>query len=318
MTATALPLPLLSTQGRIVLIDDDAGFLATLEGMLSGEHRVTAFTEPAALHRFLAGRIDLLAAERMALAELWRAQAETRGTVAVQALRFFARPERFDTPLVLVSDYAMPLETGVSVCSRYANTGLRRVLLTGVADSTVAVKAFNAGAIDQFVEKQGSRFPASVLEALQRQLAASAAARAASLADRIAPELTAALASPEATKALRALLARLDVQEHLLLGEPQGLLAIARGGRPLWIQLETQASLGALQDVLELAQLPLALRQRVRERQALVAMEWMQQLGAPAGEAQAIVLGSAPLLLAAVFPLELAADLRPATPPGAR
>lgn len=315
MPEIPLPVPALRTRGVVVLIDDDHGFLQTLEELLSSDdYSIASFTDPAALHAFMGPRLAAAAEERSKISGIWRAQMEPQGTVAVDALRYFATPNRFEMPLVLISDYAMPRETGLSVCSKYAESGVQRVLLTGVADTNVAVSAFNAGYIEQYVQKHGSTFPTSIMDALNRQLAVSSARRGASLAEKLPADLTKVLATPAAAAGLRDLLARLDVHEYMLLGEPQGLVGVTRGGDALWIQLETQTSLGDLEDILQLASVDALALERVRRRKSLVAVEWMQQIGQMQQEREALVLSTSPLLLAAAYPLDLPTDLRPAKP----
>jgi FixJ family two-component response regulator len=315
MPELTLHLPVLRTYGAVVAIDDDHGFLQTLGELLAcDDYSVSTFSDPAALHAFMEARRARSVEDRAKLAGIWRAQMEPQGTVALDALRYFAAPNRFEMPLALVSDYAMPRETGLSVCARYGSSGVRRILLTGVADTNVAVSAFNSGSIEQYVQKQGSTFPSSIIDTLRRQLAVAAAARGAGLAEQLNSSLTAVLADPAAASALQGLLTRLKVREYMMLGEPQGILGITREGTALWIQLETESSLDDLEDILNVAEVETAALERVRRREALVAVEWMQQIGQAQQEQPAMVVSRAPLLLAAVYPLQLPTDLRPATP----
>lgn len=309
----AAPLPPLRTRGCVVLIDDDADYVGTLEDLLSlRDFGTEAFTDPAALHASVGRRVSALKQEQVTLSEIWRAQLEGSGTVAEKVLEFFASPERLDTPLVLVTDYAMPAETGVSLCSRPEYSVLERVLLTGVADNAIAVSAFNAGAIDQFVQKQAPSFPVSIINAVEGRLVASAVRRAAQLANALPRDLSSALAGSDASAALRALLHELDVREYMMLGQPQGIVGITGAATALWIQLETASSLQDLDDVLQLARATAAMRKRVSERQVLVAPDFMKQLGADASEQPARVLAHNPLLVAAVHPLTaLPAQLTP-------
>lgn len=309
---TASPLPPLRTHGYVALLDDVADYVRTLEDLLSYQSYSTiAFTDPAALHAFMDQRIGGFAAEQRLLSDIWRAQLEAAGTVAEKALQFFARPDRLEMPLVLVTDYAMPTETGLSVCARPEYGALERVLLTGVADNVIAVSAFNAGAIDQFVQKQGTRFPQTIVAVVEGRLVASAARRGVQLANALPRDFTVALTA--AGSALRDLLDTHDVQEYMILGQPQGVLGITGGGNALWVQLETESSLADLDDVLELANASQAQRGRVAGRQALVPLDFMKQLGEQATEQPARVLSHSrdPLLVAAVHPLVLPKTLQP-------
>jgi len=315
MQPTSPALPPLRTHGSIALLDDNADFVSMLETLLDGgDYRLFSFSEPAPLHAFLAARAHLLQQEQALLSGIWRAQVETLGTSAVEALQFFARPERLELPLVLVSDYAMPTETGLSVCARHRYAGFERILLTGVADTHVAVSAFNAGLIEQFVRKQSPSVAQDITSALQGRLQASAERRGAQLATTWAAEFAGALCDPIAQGKLLALLAARDVREHIVLGDPQGILGITSHGEALWIQLETEASLEDMDDLLQFAGVDGESSGRVAARNTLVAADFMQQIGLRPTEATAVVLSNAPLFIAAVHPLAVDHDLLPAVP----
>lgn len=62
--------------------------------------------------------------------------------------------QRFSTPSVVVIDYSMPSMNGLEFCAGLTNPYVKRILLTGQADTDLAVQAFNAGLIDQFISKK--------------------------------------------------------------------------------------------------------------------------------------------------------------------
>lgn len=62
--------------------------------------------------------------------------------------------QRFSTPSVVVVDYSMPSMNGLEFCASLTNPYTKRILLTGQADTDLAVQAFNAGLIDQFISKR--------------------------------------------------------------------------------------------------------------------------------------------------------------------
>ena len=67
--------------------------------------------------------------------------------------REMARPNRFEEVSVILVDYAMPGMNGLQMCAEVTDPNVRIVLLTGVADEAVAVEAFNAGLIHQYIRK---------------------------------------------------------------------------------------------------------------------------------------------------------------------
>ena len=64
--------------------------------------------------------------------------------------------DRFSIITTVISDYDMPEITGLEMFSDLHDAQLHKVLLTGVVDEKVAVKAFNDKAIDAFIPKSHS------------------------------------------------------------------------------------------------------------------------------------------------------------------
>jgi CheY-like chemotaxis protein len=62
-------------------------------------------------------------------------------------------PNRFAEVSVVVVDYAMPGMDGLEFCRRIENPKIKKILLTGQADETLAVEAFNEGLIDRYIKK---------------------------------------------------------------------------------------------------------------------------------------------------------------------
>ncbi len=62
-------------------------------------------------------------------------------------------PKRFSEIAVVVVDYDMPGINGLEFCRKLADSPIRKILLTGKADEKIAVKAFNEGIIDHFIQK---------------------------------------------------------------------------------------------------------------------------------------------------------------------
>lgn len=65
-----------------------------------------------------------------------------------------SNPDRFREVSVVVVDYDMPSINGLDFLRSLNDPHVKKVLLTGVADEKVAVRAFNDGLIDRFIRKQ--------------------------------------------------------------------------------------------------------------------------------------------------------------------
>jgi CheY-like chemotaxis protein len=71
--------------------------------------------------------------------------------------------ERFEKVSLLITDYDMPGLTGLDLCQKLNNCYIYRILLTGIADESTAIRAFNDGFIEQFMRKSDL----SIVDSLQ-------------------------------------------------------------------------------------------------------------------------------------------------------
>lgn len=60
---------------------------------------------------------------------------------------------RFETASTVIVDYSMPEMNGLEFLLNLKNPFIKKVLLTGQADTDLAIKAFNKQLIDQFIDK---------------------------------------------------------------------------------------------------------------------------------------------------------------------
>ena len=82
-------------------------------------------------------------------------------------MRLF-EPRRFDLASVAVIDYAMPEMSGLTLCRHLSAWPCKRILLTGQADPSLAVQAFNDGLIDMYLSKDDPDLPTQLAEAVRR------------------------------------------------------------------------------------------------------------------------------------------------------
>lgn len=61
--------------------------------------------------------------------------------------------KRFEEISCIVIDYNMPEMNGIDFCKNMKNTHIKKILLTGTAEQSIAIEAFNKGIIDVFISK---------------------------------------------------------------------------------------------------------------------------------------------------------------------
>lgn len=64
---------------------------------------------------------------------------------------------RFREVSVVVVDYEMPNINGIDFAKKIKNKGIKTILLTGEADETAAIEAFNEGLIDRYLKKENPK-----------------------------------------------------------------------------------------------------------------------------------------------------------------
>lgn len=72
--------------------------------------------------------------------------------------RIITNPKRFNEVSVLVSDYSMPDMNGVDFLKNIKQMIFKKIMLTGEAEASLAINAFNNGLIKKFIRKDADDF----------------------------------------------------------------------------------------------------------------------------------------------------------------
>lgn len=301
----SLTLPLVHRPGSILFLDDDTDYLEMLGMVIPAHIQVELFSRPAGFARRMAQepeRWEADAQRQLQMIDRWR----NGHPLLPQILRYWSgQPERHRLVQSCVVDYAMPGTDGLAVLNTLLDWPGSRVLLTGQADEQIAVKAFNSGLIDQFVPKQTHDITRHLLSVL-RKLAQAPHVRLNTLwRSVLTPEQQSLLQMPSVVQNLQRY-SQTHWVEHVVLGEPFGLLGVDVDGRCEWLQLEPVAGLPALAEVAGSAGLDFETVRAIRAGEQLAAVELHQQLGVtgPVRLARAEPLDEDGLLTSAVFPLD--------------
>ncbi len=297
-----MTLQLFRRPGSIVFLDDDPDYLEMLAMVMPRHWPMRLFVRPALCIQHLLREPRLWEQDRwnqQLLVDLWR-----QGKPLIpQVLAYWARSsERWAFTHVCVVDFSMPGMDGLQVLSELVDWPGARVMLTGQADERVAVGAFNRGLIDQFIPKQTPDISVQLAGALERLADLPHARHDAIWRATLRPEQQALLREPGVEPALRALLGRPWV-EHVVMGEPFGVLALAANGRVGWLQLETREGLATMAELAQLEGMDGACLGDIRSGRRLAALELRQALGlhGPCEPMPALPLGDQGNLLGALF-----------------
>ncbi len=141
---------------QVVLVDDDANFLDSVSLLLdrSINYRLFQSARQALEHVNRAMAFSEVIKRSYSSYKTGPYDSDTLTHVDINALhKEIYNPDRFLMPSVVVIDYSMPEMSGLEYCVSLTNPYVKKILLTGRANTDLAVQAFNEGLIDQFINK---------------------------------------------------------------------------------------------------------------------------------------------------------------------
>lgn len=157
----------------MVFVDDEGSFLNYFTPALDLRVPISRYESPKRLLDDLAfgrlqSRIDLACWSSYQGRVMGEGYDQLLGLDKTMILMRLFNPQRFDVLSVAVVDYAMPQMDGIELCRRLDALPCRKILLTGQADETVAVDAFNEGLIDYFVPKLAPNMKQAIRDQILR------------------------------------------------------------------------------------------------------------------------------------------------------
>jgi len=297
--------PLFHRPGTVVFLDDDPDYLEMLALVLPRRWHVKLFMRPAECINYLQQEPPFWEADAWNQQQLITEWRDGKALIP-QVLAYWSKyTERYALTRVCVVDYSMPGMDGLQALSELVEWPGSRVLLTGQADEQVAVRAFNRGLIDQFIAKQTPDISRRLIDAVEQLLATPNARHEQTWRVTLSPEQNALLRTPAASRDLKALAAKHWI-EHVVIGDPFGVLGMDSNGRVSWLQLETRQGLHALAELAEIEGVPAAGLEDIRRGRKLADLELRQALGrqGPPQLTTATPLGQGDALLGALFVIE--------------
>jgi CheY-like chemotaxis protein len=294
---------LLRVNPRVLFIDDDEEYLDALDTTIPVLFNPSFFPHPSGIDKALEDHLLLIRREQMYFAPFKR---DAGVSLIHQALMYFEDPIGREIVSVLVSDYFMPSENGVSLCSRFRLEGLRRVLLTGAADSDLAISAFNAGNIEVFLPKQTTSLLQRLVSVITEQIERSLVVRGKAIESSFTAEALAFYMSPEVYPALMRLLDKHHIKEFIFLGQPLGFVGITDKGRSVWVQIEDEGSIRDLASTLLEMEWTQENVSKVLRRESLVCLDLSAQIeGVDLRLEPLTVVCQEPFVAAAVFEINV-------------
>ena len=142
---------------QVILVDDDPDFLDAVSLILPRDlsYRLFQSARQALTHINSAQQHAELIRRVYSSYKTGPFDSDTLTHIEINELyKEIYNAQRFNTPSIVIVDYSMPSMNGLEFCANLTNPNIKRILLTGQADTELAVQAFNAGLIDQFISKK--------------------------------------------------------------------------------------------------------------------------------------------------------------------
>ena len=242
--------PLISIPKRIVYVDDKGSFLETLRKTMPKNHARQFISTPSGAISRLAQEIVYWRELEQLLSVSENAGDDAFGFAARLVKSYFGNWSRFHLTSVLIVDYSMPGLNGLEMIRRLGSWPGRKILLTGEADVSIAIAAFNEGLIQKFIPKDTKH----LYNALRAGYEEMHVVVCEHIGQLIRPLLSAwqkdLLQDPRVASALQQKIKDLDWAEYVVVAKPFGLLGMSHEGPLQWLQLETAETLASLSELI--------------------------------------------------------------------
>lgn len=140
-----------------VVVDDDPSLAQWLSVQLEGLGPSVLYTAPEqALEAFSRYKPDFFTKRVASSYETFDISHHDKRSLEIDLTKIHQEihnAEHDQQIAVVIVDYAMPGMTGLEFCHKIRDLPVKKILLTGEADYTIAVGAFNDGLIDRFILK---------------------------------------------------------------------------------------------------------------------------------------------------------------------
>jgi FixJ family two-component response regulator len=212
----------------VIFVDDNERFLNSFTLLLSEDLAFRTFSETRAALDFI-NHSHTVPLDQRCISLMGKSSGTVRLELALIEQEI-SNPNRFQEISVVVVDYDMPEMNGLDFCEGIQNPRIKKILLTGVGDEKVAVKAFNEGLIDRFLTKNdpdiARKINAAVLD-LQNTYFRDLSTV---IQNMLALKSAEFMKDEAFTSLFHSIKAKHDIAEYYYVEEPDGFLMVSRDG----------------------------------------------------------------------------------------
>lgn len=259
----------------VMFIDDNNNFLSTLEMGLSSVNTLQMFTdldkasEAIALNNqaFSQNLIKIIDKD-----EVTEASGHLVNIAINDIHRLIYDSSRFKDIGVVVVDYKMPQKNGVDFCASIDSPHIQKVLLTAQADQKVAINAFNAGCINQFMLKRSEDLNTLLMHAIEELKIQYFKRRSSVIFESLPIDTQDLLSSPVYQQIFESIQSDSDSVEYYMIDESGSFLFLDRRGEPTWFVVKKNRDIQAQYQLAEGLGVPDAILNLLRGYKNLIFM----------------------------------------------
>ena len=269
-----ISLPVYQHPTSVVLVDDSASFISSVEYQLKPTLPMRSFQDAHEALGWLGRLYNTDDGKCLPIRIGYDEQTFSfeRRTIALdvdQVYRIVMDAERFQTVAVVVVDYAMSVINGLDFCRALRGLPCKKILFTGEANEMIAVEAFNQGLIDRYLKKSDP----SAMDRLETEIAALEREyfieRSGTLKDLLVQHTYSFVSDDALVKLIDNLVAAHGFVEYYLFPDPAGILFFDADGKSTLMVVETRAGLISHLETAQDYNAPPELRTALREAQVV-------------------------------------------------
>jgi CheY-like chemotaxis protein len=273
--------PFVQIPKRVIYVDDDGKLLDALRMTMQTQAAREFINSPEAALQSLSQEMLYWNSIEGLLSTVQERRMDGFPEAAQYVRSYFNDWRRFHVTGVLVVDYNMPGLNGLELLRRVSACPARRILLTGVADAEIAVRAFNSGLIQKFIPKNTPDLYEEIRRSSDDTYLSVCEHMGHLMRGTLRSEQVELLHDPRLIRGLLEKVAELDWTEYVVVGQPFGMLGMAHDGPLQWLQLETGDTLKALAEGMQDLGYPDAEVRATASGLAMAVSEIRQQLQLP-------------------------------------
>ncbi len=254
-----------------VLIDDDKRFLQSLGLSLDSSIAYSMFDDANSALNTLSNNYQRYPFIQRCINRMEEEQIHHRSLdVDIPALHEqLFNPERFQEVSVIVVDYAMPGMNGLELCKRLQDTTFKKILLTGQADESIAIQAFNDGIIDKFIRKNVPDIGAEVSNAIKELQFIYFQQASSIISNTMTIELDSCIDDPAFKQVFKQICERHHVAEYYLLDSSGSFLLVDNEGQMHTLLTRTEEDMETYIDIAQHENAPAEVLTPLKERQKI-------------------------------------------------